>query len=89
MFFYTYLTDFSLLCVAFLIIIFLEADAFAGLVGSSGAAAAVRAAAPSLFLVSVMSVIRGYYQGLSDMAPTAVSQILEALGKLIVGYGAA
>jgi len=87
--FYTALTAFSLLGLAFWIILWLEADAFAGLVGSSGAAAAVRAAAPSLFLVSVMSVIRGYYQGLSDMAPTAVSQILEALGKLIVGYGAA
>lgn len=61
----------------------------AALVGSPQAAPAVRAVAPSLFLVSVAAVIRGYHQGLGDMAPTAVSQVLEAVGKLAVGYGAA
>ena len=61
----------------------------AALVGSPQAAPAVQAVAPSLFLVSVAAVIRGYHQGLGDMVPTAVSQVLEAVGKLAVGYGAA
>lgn len=61
----------------------------AALVGSPQAAPAVRAVAPSLFLVSIAAVIRGYHQGLGDMVPTAVSQVLEAVGKLVVGYGAA
>ena len=39
----------------------------------------------SCFFVCVMSAYRGYAQGHSDMVPTAVSQVLEALTKLIVG----
>lgn len=70
-------------------VLWFGAGAFTRLVGNSGAMLAVRAVAPSLFFVSVMSVIRGYYQGLADMVPTAVSQVLEALGKLVLGYLAA
>ncbi len=32
-----------------------------------------------------MSTYRGYYEGLRNMIPTAVSQVIEALGKLIFG----
>lgn len=45
----------------------------------------VRMIAPAVFFVAVIAVIRGYYQGLSDMAPTGVSQIIEAAGKLVFG----
>ncbi len=45
--------------------------------------------APSIFFVTVVSAIRGYYQGLSNMVPTAVSQVIEALGKLIFGLALA
>ena len=41
--------------------------------------------APTLFFVCVSSAIRGYFQGYQKMMPTAVSQLLEALGKLIFG----
>ncbi len=41
--------------------------------------------APSVFLVSLISCFRGYFQGFSNMKPTAVSQILEQIVKLIVG----
>ncbi len=41
--------------------------------------------APSLFLICVCSTIRGYYQGHRNMFPTAVSEIIEALGKLMIG----
>ena len=41
--------------------------------------------APTLFFVCVSSAIRGYFQGCQRMLPTAVSQLLEALGKLIFG----
>ena len=50
---------------------------------------AVMAIAPSIFFVAVSSTIRGYYQGLSNMVPTAISQVIEALMKLVVGYGLA
>ena len=45
------------------------------------------AIAPSLFFCCIMSAYRGYYEGLRNMYPTAVSDVIEALGKLILGYG--
>lgn len=41
--------------------------------------------APSIFFCCFMSTYRGYYEGLRNMTPTAVSQVIEALGKLILG----
>ncbi|MBQ5823671.1 MAG: polysaccharide biosynthesis protein [Clostridia bacterium] len=41
--------------------------------------------APSIFFCCMMSTYRGYYEGLRNMTPTAVSQVIEALGKLILG----
>ena len=41
--------------------------------------------APTLFFVCVSSAIRGYFQGYQKMLPTAVSQLLEAVGKLVFG----
>lgn len=42
--------------------------------------------APSLLFCCIMSAYRGYYEGLRNMYPTAVSSVIEALGKLILGY---
>jgi len=41
--------------------------------------------APSLFFCCFSAVYRGYYEGLSNMLPTAVSQIIEAVVKSSVG----
>lgn len=46
---------------------------------------AMFAIAPSVFFCCYMSAYRGYYEGLRNMTPTAVSQFLEALGKLVLG----
>ncbi|MDR1409592.1 MAG: polysaccharide biosynthesis protein [Oscillospiraceae bacterium] len=43
------------------------------------------AVAPAIFFCCMMSSYRGYYEGLRNMNPTAASQFIEALGKLIVG----
>ncbi len=45
----------------------------------------ILAIAPSLLFICVCSVYRGYYQGFQQMTPTAVSEILEAFGKMAVG----
>lgn len=45
------------------------------------------AIAPSLLFCCVMSTYRGYYEGLRNMYPTAASDIIEAMGKLILGLG--
>lgn len=54
-----------------------------------GAAPAVMALSPTMFFISVMSALRGYFQGRSNMTPTAVSQTIEAVTKVIVGVGLA
>lgn len=46
---------------------------------------AVLVITPSILFCCIMSSYRGYYNGLSNMTPTAFSQVLEALGKLIFG----
>jgi len=33
--------------------------------------------APTVFIVSMMAVVRGYFQGMQDTTPTAVSQLIE------------
>ena len=43
------------------------------------------AIAPTLLFICIVSAYRGYFQGMSRMAPTAISQLLEALCKLIFG----
>ncbi|MCR5278813.1 MAG: polysaccharide biosynthesis protein [Lachnospiraceae bacterium] len=40
---------------------------------------ALRTLAPTLFVVSVMGVLRGYFQGLGTMLPTAISQLIEQI----------
>ena len=42
---------------------------------------------PSVIFCCLMSSYRGYYQGLNNMLPTAVSELLEALCKLVLGFG--
>lgn len=42
---------------------------------------------PAVLCICIASACRGYFQGQGDMTPTAVSQIIEALGKLLLGLG--
>ena len=57
--------------------------------GSPTAAYAILALSPALFFVGLISAYRGYCQGLSNMVPTSVSQVIEALTRLILGVGLA
>ena len=49
----------------------------------------VLAMSPSVFFCCMMASYRGYYEGLRNMTPTAISQVIEALGKLFIGLGLA
>ena len=51
--------------------------------------AAIGTLGPCCFLICLMSTYRGFFQGQSNMLPTSVSQVLEAVCKLIVGIAAA
>ena len=41
--------------------------------------------APAVFFCCMMSSRRGYYEGLKNMYPTAISQMIEAIAKLLFG----
>ena len=70
-------------------VMFFRADWLAGLMHDTKAAPGIRALAPAVICVGCLSAFRGYSQGHSNMTPTAVSQIIEALCKLVVGLGLA
>lgn len=53
--------------------------------GSTEPALAVAMIAPSVFFGCITSVERGYYEGLSNMYPTAVSQAVEGVVKVAAG----
>ncbi|MCQ2455296.1 MAG: polysaccharide biosynthesis protein [Clostridia bacterium] len=53
---------------------------------NSGALSGILAIAPSLAFCCIMSAYRGYFEGLGNMTPTGISEILEALGKLVFGF---
>ncbi len=61
------------------------ADTFCSWIKSENAAPVIRAIAPTVFFVCFSSGIRGYFQGYQKMLPTALSQLIEATGKLIFG----
>ncbi len=51
--------------------------------------AAIGCLGPCVLLVCIMSTYRGFFQGQSNMIPTSISQVLEAIVKLVVGIAAA
>ena len=50
---------------------------------------AIYVLAPAVFFTSMMSIYRGYYEGLRNMYPTAISEVIESLCRLIFGLSAA
>ena len=61
------------------------AESIAGWLENPLCAPAIRAIAPSLLCICISSAVRGYFQGFGKMLPSALSQLIEALGKLILG----
>ena len=57
--------------------------------GDPQAGQSVAALAPAVVLVCILSAFRGYTEGLQDMRPTAVSQVIEVAVKIAVGLSIA
>ena len=67
------------------ILVFVCSDYIAGNIMSlKFSAYALRVLAPGLFIVAIMGVIRGFFQGMGTMVPTALSQIVEQIVNAIV-----
>ncbi len=76
----------SIVCLA----VFFGAEFFAGtLMSEPRSAIALRIFAPTLLIVAIMGVLRGYFQGMGTMIPTAVSQIIEQIVNAVVSILAA
>ena len=67
------------------LVMFLFPTELAGMLNNVRAAQSIWALSPALVLVYLTSTYRGYAQGMSNMKPTTVSQILEVVGKVAVG----
>lgn len=66
-------------------VLLLAAKPYVSIVENPNALLSVIAIAPSIIFCCIMSTYRGYYEGLNNMYPTAISQVIESLGKLVFG----
>lgn len=66
-------------------VVLFGADTLAGnIMHMPKSAIALRMLAPTLLIVALMGVIRGYFQGLGTMVPTAFSQLLEQIVNAVI-----
>ena len=71
------------------LIVFFCADFLSGLIKLPKSAIALRILAPTLLVVAIMGVMRGFFQGNGSMVPTATSQLVEQIINAIVSVVAA
>lgn len=73
------------------LVIFFGADWLAHHVytGYAGIELPLRVLAPTVFIVAVLGVVRGFFQGHGNMVPTAVSQVFEQIVNAVVSIAAA
>lgn len=72
------------------LITFFGANAFATkLLSEPGAAYALRVLAPTIFIMAFLGTLRGFFQGLGTMIPTAISQIIEQVVNAVFSIVAA
>ncbi len=79
---------FGVIGFMFTVALVIFAPNIAKLTNHQESALAMQIIAPALFFICVCASVRGYFQGLRNMFPTAVSQFIEAFFKLVCGLGA-
>ncbi len=60
-------------------------EPLSGLIGNSGARATMLAIAPSIIFIAIAGVVRGLLNARMRLVEVAVSQIVEGIGKLVLG----
>ena len=72
------------------LIVYFGAEFFTGtLLKTPNSIFALRILAPALVVVAILGVIRGFFQGLGTMMPSAISQIIEQIVNAIISVWAA
>jgi len=68
------------------VLLYFGAEFFAVAMKEERAAFAIRMLSPSVLMVALSCIYKNYFQGKGNMIPTAVSQVIESVIKLMVGY---
>ena len=87
--FRTALTIFTILGAISSVLMIGGAKWLANLMNQPDAWISIACLGPCGIMMCLMSAYRGYFNGQSNMVPTSVSQVIEALGKLLVGLALA
>ncbi|MDO9536052.1 MAG: polysaccharide biosynthesis protein [Bacillota bacterium] len=75
----------ALLGAIFTLILYFGADFFVrNIVKDPRAFYPLVAISPAIFIVTILSAYRGFFQGQQDMMPTAISQIMEQIGRIVI-----
>ena len=83
------LTVFAVLGAVSSVLMIFGAKPLANLMNQPDAWISIACLGPCGFLICLMSAYRGYFNGQGNMVPTSVTQVIEALGKLVVGLALA
>lgn len=75
--------------LSMLLLMFSMSAELAAIIRSDKSAMSVSVFAPTMLFICISSALRGYFQGCGNMLPTAVSQLIEAVGKSVIGIVAA
>lgn len=73
----------------FSVLMILFSEQIASFIGADETSLCIIAIAPTILFICLSSCMRGYFQGYQAMAPTAISQFIEAACKVGVGVGLA
>lgn len=75
------------LCTGFLgtSLMMISSFSYVRFINSPGSLYSLLILAPTIFFSCLISIYKGYYEGLRNMIPTAVSEIVEAIGKVVFG----
>lgn len=69
------------------LLMILGSFAFANVAKAPGVIYSIFMLAPTVLFSCLISIYKGYYEGLHNMTPTAVSEIVESVGKVVFGIG--
>ena len=87
--FRTALTIFAILGTISSVLMIGGAKWLANIMNQPDAWISIACLGPCGIMMCLMSAYRGYFNGQSNMAPSSVSQVIEALGKLLIGLALA
>ncbi|MFD1670578.1 oligosaccharide flippase family protein [Agrilactobacillus yilanensis] len=74
----------SLLSLGIFIVLYFKAETIAGLMGDRQLASLIKVVAFMFLLTPFLTCLRGYFQGVFDMRPTAISQVVEQILRVTV-----